>query len=529
MFSCERSQGRSSSLCPRRFYRGSSQICPGLQQIVTLTIMTKHLLSIVTVALLAALLAACSGSAANKSSATIALADCRVKSFDGVAQCATVSVPDDHLQPKGKRVEIFLAILPSLARRPAPDPLFLFAGGPGQAATDQGRVAMALNDIRKTRQIVLVDQRGTGKSKTLSCDTSEDAKNKDMLAEQLNADIAGMEKDWAKCLATMKGNPATHRTDDYVNDLELVRKGLGYEKINVWGGSYGTRVALRYMKRFPASIRSAMLDGVAPTSLHLPDDAMATSEAQLKAAINACEQSQACAKAYPDLGGTLDALLAKLRVTPQAVTLAHPLTGKPLSGVVTDRAVISFLWPLLYQPEAARLIPQLINSAAAGNFAPMAATTTASSISETDLSIVQRFAVMCAEDMLGRSGIAPAMERFKSLGDVFYGFCKGFPHGRVEPEFFEPTTSDIPTLLFSGSLDPVTPPSQGELAAKTLTQSRHIIASGAGHIVLQQACARRMMSKFITTGNVAAATDACEPELNRARPLFYVNALEAQP
>lgn len=478
-------------------------------------------------ALLAVALSACSGRAANKTTATIALSDCRVKSFDGVAQCATVSVPEDHTQPNGTRVAIFLAVLPSLARRPEADPLFLFAGGPGQAASDQGRVAMALNDIRKTRQIVLVDQRGTGKSKTLTCDATEEAKTKDSLAEMLNADIATMEKDWAKCVATMKGNPATHRTDDYVDDLDLVRKGLGYDKINVWGGSYGTRVALRYMKRFPASIRTAMLDGVAPTSLHLPDDAMATSEAQLKAAIAACAESKACAKSYPDLSATLDALIEKLHATPQAVTLLHPTTGKPLTGTMTDRAVISLLWPLLYQPEAARLIPQLINSAASGNFAPIAATTTASSISETDISIVQRFAVICAEDMLGRT--APSMERFKSLSDVFYGFCKTFPHGKVEPEFFEPTTSDIPTLLFSGTLDPVTPPSQGTLVAKTLTQSRHIIASGAGHIVLQQACARRLMSKFVTAGNIAAATDACEPELNRPRPLFYVNALDAQP
>ena len=489
--------------------------------------MTKHLLSSVTIALAAAVLSSCSGSVADKPAATIALTDCRVKNFDGVAQCATVSVPEDHSQPNGKRVEIFLSVLPSLARRPEADPLFLFAGGPGQAASDQGRVAMALSDIRKSRSIVLVDQRGTGKSKTLTCDATDDAKTKDPLVETLNADTASMEKEWARCIATMRGNPATHRTDDYVDDLELVRKGLGYEKINVWGGSYGTRVALRYMKRFPASIRTAMLDGVAPASLHLPDDAMAASEAQLKAAIAACGESKACAKAHPNLGETLDALIAKLRATPQAVTLIHPMTGKPLSGTVTDRAVISFLWPLLYQPEAARLIPQLVNLAAAGDFAPMAATATASSISETDLAVVQRFAVMCAEDMLGRT--APSIERFKSLSDMFYGFCKSFPHGTVEPEFFEPTRSDIPTLLFSGTLDPVTPPSQGSLAAKTLTQSKHIIATGAGHIVLQQACARRLMSKFVTAGNISGATDACEPELNRARPLFYVNALEAQP
>jgi len=461
------------------------------------------------------------------STASIVLSACRVKDFDSIARCATVSVPEDHSKPDGKRIEVFVAVLPALARRPEADPLFLFAGGPGQAASDLGRIASAFGDVRKLRPIVLVDQRGTGKSKTLTCDTTAGAKAKDPLVDVLNSDATNLERDWAKCLASIKGNAATHRTDDYINDLELIRKGLGYDRINLWGGSYGSRVALRYMKRFPSSIRTAVLDGVAPTTLRLPDDAMSNSEAQLKDAIAACAASEGCAKAYPGLSDTLDRLLERLRTSPQAVTFAHPATGKPLSGAVTDRTVISLLWPLLYQPEASRLIPQLIQAANAGNFAPLAATTTAGGVTESDIAIVQRFAVMCAEDMLGRS--PPAMQRFKALSDMFYGFCKNLPHGRVEPEFFEPTRSDIPTLLFSGTLDPVTPPAQGTLVAKTLSQSKHIVVSGMGHIVSPMPCTRRIMGKFIATGTIAAATDACENDINLPRPLFYVTPLEARP
>ncbi len=463
----------------------------------------------------------------SKVAASIALSDCRVKDFDSIARCATVSVPEDHANPDGKRIEIFVAVLPALARRPEADPLFLFAGGPGQAASDLGRIASAFGDVRKLRPIVLVDQRGTGKSRTLTCDTAAEARGKDPLVEALNSDAANVEREWAKCLSTIKGNAATHRTDDFINDLELIRKGLGYDRINVWGGSYGSRVALRYMKRFPSSIRTAVVDGVAPTTLRLPDDAMSNSEAQLRDAIGACASSDACAKAYPNLGGTLDALLAKLHAAPQTVTFAHPASGRPLTGAVTDRTVISLLWPLLYQPEASRLVPQLIHAANAGNFAPLAATSTAGAVSESDIAIVQRFAVMCAEDMLGRS--PPAMQRFKALSDMFYGFCKNLPHGRVEPEFFEPTRSDIPTLLFSGMLDPVTPPAQGTLAAKTLPQSKHIIVSGMGHIVSPMPCARRIMGKFIAAGNIAAAADSCEADINLPRPLFYVTPLEARP
>jgi pimeloyl-ACP methyl ester carboxylesterase len=508
---------RSSDLVSRAFSRTSLFATPKRFAVSTLLLSSLAGLS------------ACSELSQNPTKAnasSITLAECRVKDFDSMAKCAKVSVPEDHALPNGRRVEIFLAVLPALAQRPESDPLFLFAGGPGQAASDMGRLAGALNDVRKSRAIVLLDQRGTGKSKTLTCDLTE-TKGRDTLAESLSADATLIEKDWAKCMASLKGNPATHRTDDYIDDLELVRKGLGLDKINIWGGSYGSRVALRYIKRYPASIRAAILDGVAPTALRLPDDAMINSETELKNALAACSASPSCNKAYPNLSASFDALLEKLRSTPQNITVTHPNTGKPISGTLTDRSVIAMTWPLLYQPEAARMIPAMIDAANGGNYAPLIATQSASAVSEADISAVQRFAVMCAEDMLGRS--PPSLARFKSLGDMFYGFCKSMPHGKVEPEFYEPTRSDVPTLLLSGFHDPVTPPSQGTVAAKTLSQSKHMVINGWGHIVTPHPCSRRMIRKLIEAGNITAATDSCEAEVNLPRPHFYVSALEARP
>jgi pimeloyl-ACP methyl ester carboxylesterase len=457
----------------------------------------------------------------------IALADCRIKDFDGVARCAQVSVPEDSGKPDGKKIEIFVALLPSLSPQPAADPLFIFAGGPGQAASDLGRLVGTMQSVRKTRHIVLVDQRGTGKSATLTCDLSEKSKSKDPVTEAFNADARALEKDWAQCIATLQGDPALHRTDDYIADLERVRKGLGLDKINLWGGSYGSRVALRYMKLHPGSIRTATLDGVAPTALRLPDDALQSSQAQLQAALAACAASLACAQAYPRSAESLDALLTKLRAAPQSVMLQHPATGKAVSGLATERTVVSFLWPLLYQPEAARLIPALIQSATQGNYAPMAATIAGRATGESDISLTQRFAVMCAEDMLGRT--APQQARFQAVSDLFYSLCSTFPHGKVAPEFFEPTTSAIPTLLLSGSLDPVTPPASAALVASTLANSKHIVVNGLGHIVSPHPCLRRVMAKFIDKGSVAAAVDPCEAELTLPRPHFYVTALEARP
>ena len=477
-------------------------------------------------------LSACDG-AKPVSGNSIALSDCRIKDIDSVVRCAMVSVAEDHANAQnGKTITIHVAVLPSLARRAEPDPVYFFAGGPGQAASDIGRVISALGDLRKHRDIVLVDQRGTGKSKTLSCvENMQGAGSKDtqtdVLVQTLTATDVEMERDRLLCLATLKGNPAVHRTDDYIDDLELVRKAFGQQKINVWGGSYGSRVALRYMKRYPNSIRTAVFDGVAPTTLHLPDDALQTSEAELRSVLAGCASSVGCSQAYPNTLATFDALLAKLKATPVRTQIAHPGTGVMIDATISDRTLVSLLWPLLYQPEATRMVPSLIGQAASGNFAPLAATATASSIPSENLAGALRLAVMCAEDMLGRT---PAPNpRFDAITQLFYSACKDFPHGKVAPEFFEPTTSDIPTLLLSGSRDPVTPPSQAILAAKTLSQHKQIVVNGMGHIVSVHPCVRRILSKFVDAGVVPTNRDACEADLTWPMPLFYASPLEAKP
>ena len=487
-------------------------ILPLAQQCATLT--------------LAVLLVAC-GEPKPVTSSAIALTDCRLKDVDSVVRCAMVAVPEDHANAQnGMTINIHVALLPSLARRAEPDPVYFFAGGPGQAASDIGRIVGALGDLRKHRDIVLVDQRGTGKSKTLTCATGADTAV-DSLVQTLTATDSEMERDRLRCLATLKGNPALHRTDDYIDDVEAVRKALGQQKINVWGGSYGSRVALRYMKRYPDSIRTAVLDGVAPTTLHLPDDALLTSEAELRSVLAGCAAATACNKSYPNLLVTFDALLAKLKTAPVRAQIPHPGSGARIDATVTDRTLVSLLWPLLYQPEGTRLVPALIGLAAEGNFAPLAATATATSISNEDVAGALRLAVLCAEDMLGRTSVANP--RFDAITQLFYSACKDFPHGKVAPEFFEPTVSDIPTLLLSGNHDPVTPPSQANLAAKTLSRHKHIVVAGMGHIVSPHPCARRVISKFIDAGAVPAMADACEAELNGPLPLFYASPLEAKP
>jgi pimeloyl-ACP methyl ester carboxylesterase len=460
--------------------------------------------------------------------ASLGFQDCRIARIEQAAKCLQFEVPEDHAKPDDKKVKVHIAIVPSLSPKPEPDPVFFFAGGPGQAASDIGVLVEALSPLRRNRDVILVDQRGTGKSKTLTCEVGDRLKSgPEVFIQAMNSTADDMRREWKRCLETLKGNPATHRTDDYIADLELVRKALGFAQINVWGGSYGSRVALRYMKLHPEAIRTTVLDGVAPTTLRLPNDALTNSEAELREVLKACEASAECAKAFPGLAKKLDDLLTAFAQAPRSVTIMHPATGKPFTASLNATNVATMIWPMLYQPDATRLLPQMIDEAAKGNFSPLAVTLYGgSSASEMEISIAQRFAVMCAEDMYQQK---PAVnERLASVANFFFEFCASFPAGRPSEKFFEPTQSRIPTLLLSGSHDPVTPASQAVLAMSTLTSSKHVVVGGWGHIVSPHPCVRSLVKKFVDQGDVAAATDRCEAELKLPRPLFYVNALEAK-
>ena len=456
----------------------------------------------------------------------LAFHTCRLRHVETPARCAYLDVPEDHSAPDGAKISIHVAILPALARRKAPDPVLLFAGGPGQAASDLGRLVEALSTIRRNRDVILVDQRGTGKSKTLSCATLDAPRKDDDWADPRHTDETLALEDWKRCMAELKGNPRTHRTDDYIADLERVRQALGAAQVNLWGGSYGSRVALRYMKRHPQVIRSVVLDGVAPTSLRLPNDALVHTDQLLRERFAACAASPGCARAHPDLEARLERLLADLAARPRTVSLRNPATGKLLQVTFSDRMLISLLWPLFYSPEAVRLVPQIIQQASEGDFAPLAVLA-AQTIRETDLSILQRFAVLCAEDMTGQSPLSS--QRWGGLARRFMDACRGFPAGTVDAEFFEPTVSAVPTLLISGSLDPVTPPSEAERAAQTLSNHRHIVVEGWGHIASPHPCVRRVIARFFETSDPNAQPLACEADLKLPAPHFYASPLVATP
>ncbi len=434
------------------------------------------------------------------------------------ALCGTLSVPEDRQAPGGRTIDLFLARVPALAPAPAPDPLFILVGGPGQAATTAGApVARLLEKVRRHRDIVLVDRRGTGRSHPLRC--QEEAPS---LAEALSArfDPAELER----CLAELDADPTHYLTPSAADDLEDVRKALGYQQINLWGVSYGTRLALIYLRRHGTHVRRMVLDGVAPPSIKLPLYAARDGQRAFDRLAERCLADDACRKAFPDPRGDLLGLLARARERPILARLSHPRTGRAETVTLGPSAIVTAVRGMLYHRRLATLIPLVLRRAAAGDYGPLAAAGTLFSGSvEEGIADGLFLSVICSEDV---ARIAPE-EVASAVAGTFAGdllvrstmeACALWPTTAMPDAYYEPVESDVPVLILSGALDPVTPPVWGEEVARHLSRSRHLVAPGAAHGVTTAGCAAQTVAAFIEGASPEAVDPHCVTELSPPPP-----------
>jgi pimeloyl-ACP methyl ester carboxylesterase len=489
--------------------------------------MFPRVIALLPVALIALALAACSERASN--ARHIALTECRLPKLAQAVQCGTLDVPEDRQHPNGPRLSIFVAVLPANTLSPKPDPLVLIAGGPGQAASALGPFAAQLTLIRRTRDIVLVDQRGTGRSSPLDCPAFAPD-------EHAEFDIDPVPKSLlcAWQLAAKGVDASQYTTSAWVADLEAMREALGYRQWNVWGGSYGTRVAQEYLRRHPERVRSLVLDGVAPPSMRISFDVWRTRDDALDGVIAACRASAPCTKAHPDPAATLADIHRALGAG-RMITLRDPRTGIAREMHVDFETVIGALQPLTYAPEAASLIPELLALARNGEFAPLLAASLAIVGDLPDqFNPALHYSVTCAEDVprVTReeriNGVADG--RVRALARRAIAVCDQWPKGSYPKDFTAPVESNVPVLLLSGGLDPVTPPAYANEVAKGFSNSRHVVARGFGHIVSPHACAPRLIAAFVDEAAFANLPQPCIDFLERTkRPPSWPDRLAPQP
>lgn len=437
------------------------------------------------------------------------------------ARCARIEVAENPGLPDGRRIALAVAWLPARDRKPLADAVMFLAGGPGQSARESyAAVLPALDGLRRHRHVILVDQRGTGESNRLSCPLAD-------WRDPAQAGPAAARQQALACREQLQSRADLSRysTGDAVRDLETVRRRLGIAQFNLVGGSYGTRVALEYLRRHPASVRSLVLDSVVPPELPLLQDHARNLDAALARQFQRCRDTAACVGRFGDPQQALEQLLARTAQDPRTVALYHPNTHEPVAEPLNADLVRGVVRLFAYTPETAALLPLLLAEALAGR--PEALIAQAGMVADelgTQLAHGMELSVVCAED---EPFLRARPEDARStVGDgltaLLRAQCAEWPRATIPADFKLPVVSDVPALLLAGELDPVTPPAYAAAVARHLSRGRVLLAPGQGHLVMTRGCLPRLLRSFIDnpdTARDAAGLDArCLDVLGPAPP-----------
>ena len=434
---------------------------------------------------------------------------CRVDGIPNEVQCGSVRRPLDPARADGVQIDVHYLVVPAMARNKRPDAVLLLAGGPGQSAIAIAPMMLpGLTRLNNQRDLVFIDQRGTGKSAPLQCPDDKTLPLQDALNSQRQ--LARLRSCMDSLLRLPHGDLRQYTTTLAMQDIDAVRAHLGYTQWNLIGASYGTRAALEYQRQFPSHVRRTVLDGVAPADMALPTSFSADGQAALEALFKACEADAApganhdarvhCGARLPHLRQEWQTLLAGL---PRTVQVTHPVTGALESLTLERDTLLRAVRLPLYSPVLTSALPEAIHAAAQGRFTPLLGLSSSlGSGKAMRLFTGMHFSVVCAEDLprLDAPGHLPAGADFGDSDARWYrSVCDFWPRAAVEPAFYTLARAASPVLLLSGGADPATPPRHGERVAQALgAQAQHLVIPQAGHGVMQLGCMREVVARFIT-------------------------------
>lgn len=456
------------------------------------------------------------------------LTPCRVEGIRTEVRCGLVRRPLDPARPAGVQIDIHYMVVPALARRKLPDPVFLLAGGPGQSAISVAATMLAQwRRLNNRRDLVFVDQRGTGKSAPLMCRDERATP----LAQQFDAERG--QARLRQCLTELQqlphGDMRFFTTTLAMQDLDAVRLALGFGQINLVGVSYGTRAALEYMRQFAPQVRRSVLDGVAPPDMVLPDSLAGDSQAALDSLFVACSADTDCARRCPNLSKTWRQLLDGL---PREVAVIDPLTGVRERVTLTRQTLLGAVRGPLYAPALAAALPEALTHAARGDFdGLLGLSALVAPHGPNRLAEGLHFSVICAEDAprLVADRAVPARDFGPEFAQQYATSCGFWPRGEVPQAFYSVPATRAPVLVLSGALDPATPPRHGARVALALgPQARHVTVPNAGHGVLALGCMADVLYRFVDAlqDSQALAIDAdCAQAMPRPPAFAPVLAL----
>ncbi len=464
------------------------------------------------------------GSQHSKPPASV-LAPCEVPEVSGKALCGRYEVFEDRASQKGRKISMRIVVLPATGKERAPDPLVYIAGGPGSSSVDDASdIAQLFSKVREHRDLLFVDQRGTGDSNPLNCEFFNASDPQSYFGYFFPLERVRKCREQLEPKADLKLYTTTIAADD----LDEVRAVLGYEQLNLFGASYGTRAALVYLRQHPKHVRSVTLMGVAPTNQFMPRYFAQDTDRALKGVLAECAADEKCNQTFPNLKSEADSVLQRLLKGPVEVVVTHRgVDGKtPHKATVSlsrDLAAEAFRY-MLYNPVAASEVPLYIHLAAQGDFGPLA---------DAALRYRQRIvasgsnglylSITCAEDLPWiKPGEGERLAANTFLGDYRLRqqreACEFWPRATIPPDYSEPVSSSAPVLILTGEWDPVTPPSNGTGAARHLTNSLHVVvphgAHGFGGLEGID-CLESLNTDFIERGTVKGLDTNCVKSIRR--------------
>lgn len=451
-----------------------------------------------------------------------AMQPCKVAGVEGTARCGSYEVFENRRAKRGRKISLSLVVLPALTAKAAADPLFIFAGGPGQAATDSAAgYAQMFAAIRKTRDLVLIDQRGTGRSHPLNCELND-------LNEIIQAIFGGnlpLEK-LKQCRQELSRDADLrfYTTPIAVDDADEIRGWLGYERINIYGSSYGSRAPLLYLRQHPNRVRAIVVRALAPQNyknpLYNPRDA----QRSFDVLVADCARDANCARSFPSLPEDLQTILNRLSRSPVTVIVPNAADAHGDEVVITRDVFAGALRRALLDASSQRQIPLMLKKALAGDFKNFETFFGFFRSVTKSLSLGLNLSVICTEDIpFIKSGEIERQTRGTFLGDQLVRSlvqaCRSWPRGVLDKHFQEPIRSKVPALIISGQLDPDAAPAWGNQVARSLPNSLHLVIEGMSHLSPTK-CALQVMNQFIENGSPTSLDTSCIK--TSQRPAFII-------
>lgn len=458
--------------------------------------------------------------------------DCRISAGPGMpsmqARCARIARPLDPSGAVDGEIELRVAVVPALDLTPEPDPLVPIAGGPGQGSVQfYATFAGAFERVRRDRDILLVDQRGTGQSATMDCEFDDDIVEGQYSTEQT---IEYMRM----CLDQLPHDPRFFTTSVAVRDLEAVREALGYTQLNLYGVSYGSRVAQHFARRYPKSTRTITVDGVAAPQKALGPEIATESQKAVDDILARCIEDAGCGERFPEIDETFQRVVQTLTDAPVEIEVPHPSHGRPETMTFGRNEFAGAIRLLAYSPNSIALIPLLVSEAGEQRYAPLAAQFLMTTISLMDtLSLGMHNSVMCTEDVpfYGSGTIDYESLNASYMGplqlEALEAICSIWPAGPIDDEFKAPLATELPVLLLSGTADPITPPAWATLAMEEMENAAHLVGEHQGHGQINVGCVPRIVADFIETADLSSLDTQCM-ERSFVMPFFLDFAGPAQ-